>query len=239
MGEKTMKPLDVIGVIPARRGSKGIPGKNTVLLGGKPLVRWTIEAARGSRRLTNFLLSTDSTRIRRLGVRLGCPAPFLRPAYLATDRAGTLDVVRHAVRFHERRVGRPVDAVLVLQPTSPFRDSRDIDRAIELLAATPAADSVLSFQAVSHGHPNYLYRLGPRWARPLLARQSTPVTRQRLQPVFVRNGAIYLTRRSVLFSGRSLWGTRILPYLMPAGRSVNIDDLFDLRLARGLLCAHS
>ena len=230
-----MKSIYVLGVIPARGGSKGIRHKNRVPLGGKPLLRWTVEAAHRSRRLSAVLVSTDSPELRRLAERSGCPAPFLRPKALATDRARTLDVIRHAIEWHEADIGRPIDAVLVLQPTSPFRNAQDIDRCIELLARSPKADSVISFQDVAHAHPRYLYIVKSRWAVPLLHREKQGVPRQDFETVYVRNGAIYLARRATLFNGGSLWGRRILPYFMPPERSVNIDNPFDLRLAEGLL----
>jgi CMP-N,N'-diacetyllegionaminic acid synthase len=230
-----VNPLTVLAIIPARGGSKGIPKKNTILLGKKPLLRWTIDAARKSRLLTDMMLSTDSPRIRRLGIGWGCPAPFLRPKALATDKAGTLGVIQHAVRYYEAQSGKTVDAVLILQPTSPFRSSQDIDAAIRSLAGAPAADSVVSFQIVSHGHPNYLYRLERQWIKPYLGAKARIQPRQQFESVYVRNGALYLVRRSILMDHGSTTGKRILPYVMPAERSINIDDRFDLRIAEGLL----
>jgi len=232
-----MKRLTVLAVIPARGGSKGIPYKNIIPLGGKPLLRWTIDAARNSRLLTHVLLSTDSPRIRRLGQRWGCPAPFLRPKALATDHAKTLDVIRHAVSWHEQATGQKIDAVMALQPTAPFRTSQDIDAAIRLLAHSPHADSVVSFQPVGAAHPNYLYVPHGPWVMPFLGKRAKIQPRQVFSPVYIRNGAIYLARRATLMEQHSVIGRRVRPYMMPSERSVNIDERADLYLAEGLLRA--
>jgi CMP-N-acetylneuraminic acid synthetase len=164
-------------------------------------------------------------------VKLGGDVPFLRPAELATDHAETIDVVLHAMSAVEDEY----DAVMTLQPTSPFRVVDDIDTCIRLLAENPTADSVISVVAVGGHHParmKYLedgFLIDPTFCE---ARENQP--RQELRPMFIRNGAIYLTRSTTL-QVRSFKGKRSLGYEMPVERSVNIDEMHDLRFAESLL----
>lgn len=239
MGEKKItarKPDVILGVIPARGGSKGIPRKNIVSVNGKPLLAYTIEAARQSRGLTSFVLTTDSEEIRELGLELGAPAPYLRPAALGGDKVSTLDVVRHAVEMYEKKTGQTVTATVLLQPTAPLRETADIDASIDLLRRYPAAHSVVSFYEASHAHPNYMYELKKEWMKPFLGARAKPFApRQTFSPVYVRNGSLYATRRKTLFEKKSLAGDKIIPYIMPRERSVNIDTGFDLWLAERVL----
>ncbi|MFA5974901.1 MAG: acylneuraminate cytidylyltransferase family protein [Elusimicrobiota bacterium] len=228
----------ILAIIPARGGSKGIPHKNIKRLIGKPLLQYSIEAARKSRRLTDYMVSTDSRSIRAIALKLRCPTPFLRPHRLATDRASTLSVLQHAALFFERRTGLKVDAVMSLQPTAPLRTPEDIDRCIGLLQKYPRADSVVSFYVADNAHPNYMYVTTGPYVKPLLGKKATPFQRrQEFKPVLVRNGAIYLVRRHILFGASSLVGNKIIPYLMPRERSINIDHPFDFQLAAILLRA--
>jgi CMP-N-acetylneuraminic acid synthetase len=222
--------VKVLGVIPARGGSKAIPRKNIAPLGGRPLIDWSLKAAACSR-LDRVIVSTDDPEIRSITQQLGGDVPFLRPVEMATDDAETIDVILHAMTV----VGSGYDAVMVLQPTSPFRLSDDIDSCIDLLAEDPLADSVISVVAVGGHHParmKYLEHgvlVDPTFGE---LRENQP--RQELQPMFIRNGAIYLTRWKTLLE-RSFKGKRSLGYEMPVERSVNIDEFHDLRFAEWLL----
>jgi len=222
--------MRVLGVIPARGGSKAIPRKNIVELGGRPLIDWSLKVAKRSQ-LHRTIVSTDDPEIRDLAVKLGGDVPFLRPAEFATDHAETIDVVLHAMSAVEDEY----DAVMTLQPTSPFRVVDDIDTCIRLLAENPTADSVISVVAVGGHHParmKYLedgVLIDPTFCE---ARENQP--RQELRPMFIRNGAIYFTRSRTLRE-RSFKGKSSLGYEMPVERSVNIDELHDLRFAESLL----
>jgi len=224
--------MRVLGVVPARGGSKAIPGKNVADLGGRPLIAWTAEAARGSR-LTRTVLSTDDAHIAEVGRAVGLDVPFTRPAELATDSASSIDVAMHALDEVLRAGDDPYDAVMLLQPTTPFRTSADIDAAIVLLGAT-GADSVISVVDVGGHHPARMKRLdGDRLVDPPYAEAVENQPRQELEPLFIRNGAIYLTRADVLLT-RSFRGRDARALVMPAERSVNIDVPLDLLLARAI-----
>lgn len=226
--------MRVLGIIPARGGSKGIPGKNVRPLGGKPLLAWTAEAALAARRLSRVVLTTDDERIAEVGRACGLEVPFLRPAELARDETPTLPVLQHAVAELER-VGDRFDAVCLLQPTSPFRRPEDVDGCIELLE-TAGLDAVVSVLPVPPEHnPHWVwFRDGDGLLR-LATGEAEPIPRrQELPPAFHRDGAVYVTRRDVLMEENSLYGRRLGGYLMD-GRSVNLDTPADWERAERLV----
>lgn len=225
--------MKVLGVIPARGGSKGVPKKNVKLLGGKPLIAYSIEAARAAKRLTRVIVSTDDEEIAEVSRRWGADAPFLRPAELATDAAKAVPVIQHALEEMERRDDLVYDAVLMLQPTTPFRTGADIDRAIEILEKT-GADSVISVVDVEGHHPARMkYLEDGRLIDPDFCEAYENQPRQELRPMYLRNGMIYLTRREVMRSG-SFKGSDCRALIVETHRSVNIDTPLDFELAEFL-----
>src|SRR5258705_3977965 len=147
---------NVLGLIPARGGSKGVPGKNIRPLCGKPLLQYTAEAALVARHLSRVILSTDDEEIARVGERCGLQVPFLRPAQLAQDQTSMLPVVQHALTWLES-CGERFSAVCLLQPTNPLRRSEDIDGCIELFVREDA-DAVVTVLTVPHEHnPHWVY----------------------------------------------------------------------------------
>ena len=237
--------MKVLGIITARGGSKGIPGKNLKLLAGKPLLAYTVDTARRSGALDRVILSTDDEAIATAGRDLGCDVPFMRPLDLAHDDTPHLPVIQHATRWMEERVNYRPDAVMILQPTSPLRTAQDIVAAIELLDRS-GADSVLSVNEVpAHSHPMRTLRVDNA-GNAVLFVSGEPVRkrinrRQDLPPAWVMNGAIYACRTRLLFDAEpSLYGNRVVAYRMPAERSISIDDLEDWKAAeRAVLAARS
>lgn len=224
--------MRVLGVVPARGGSKSVPRKNIALLGGKPLIAHTLAAAAAAKRLARCVVSTDDAEIAETSRRHGGDVPFIRPAQLATDAALSLPVLLHALAAVEAAGDARYDAVMMLQPTSPLRAASDIDAAIELLESS-GADSVVSVADVGGTHPvrmkrileggrlvNYVDPDGPEDMRP----------RQALPPVYIRNGALYLSLRRVL-DGGLLVGKDCRAYVMPPSRSINVDGPADLAAA--------
>lgn len=215
-----------LGLIPARGGSKGVPRKNIRPVAGRPLITYTLAAAQGSRRLTDYLVSTDDEEI--AGVARQCGAVVLeRPPELAADETPMLPVVQHALAQGD------YDAVVILQPTAPLRTADDIDAALQILFET-GADSVVSVYQVDDHHPARMYRLqGNR----LMPYDTEPAgrLRQALPPVYHRNGAIYACWTRLVRAQQTLLGPDLRPYLMPRGRSINIDDELDLAFADFLL----
>jgi len=221
--------------VTARGGSKSIPRKNITPLLGKPLIAWTAEAARQSRRITRTVLSTDCEEIARAGRSCGLEVPFLRPAHLAGDETPTVPVLQDVVARLEAE-GERYDAILTLQPTNPLRLASDIDGAVELLERT-GADSVISFVEVGEKHPARMKSIGSdlRVIDPPFAERFEGLRRQELEPLYLREGSIYLTRRDVLMEQSSLKGNDCRAWLMPKERACNIDEPFDLEIAEFLL----
>lgn len=227
--------MRVLGIIPARGGSKGVPRKNIRLLAGKPLLAWTAEAALAAKRLTRVVLSTDDAEIAETGRRLGLEVPFLRPAELAQDHTPALPVAQHALAFVEAD-GDRYDAVCLLQPTNPLRRAEQIDGCIELLESS-LADSVATVLPVPHQYnPHWVFFPAADGSLRIATGEATPIPRRQDLPVcFHREGSVYLTRRGALVQGNSLYGARMMGYQVRAEESVNIDSPDDWQRAEAML----
>jgi CMP-N,N'-diacetyllegionaminic acid synthase len=225
--------MQVLGVIPARGGSKGIPDKNLRVVGGRPLLAYTADAVRASRRMAHAIVSTDSLAIADAARAIGLEVPFLRPPELADDDAPMLPVLQHALREMAHR-GRAADAVVLLQPTSPLRRAEHIDEAIAQLERT-GADSVVSVVEVPHQFsPASVMRLEDGRLRPYEA--GPTLTRRQDKPrVYARNGPAVLAVRAHVLEAGSLYGDDCRPYVMRLGDSLDIDTPDDLELAELLL----
>ncbi len=222
--------MRILGIIPARGGSKSIPRKNIKELGGKPLVVWTIEAAKEAQVLDRLVLTTDDEEIAGVGKRHGVEAPFLRPKELAEDYSPTLPVLQHAVSWLRENENYRPDAVMLLQPTAPFRQPRHIKEAAELFEKS-GADSMVSVVEIP-GH------LSPYWAvvandegwahlfsgdqikKRITRRQDFPRT------AYAHNGAIYLFKAELLFHPEepNLYGDKVKLYPMAKEYSINLDS---------------
>lgn len=222
----------VLGLITARGGSKGIPGKNIKPLAGKPLIAWTIEAARASKHLTRIIVSTDSEEIAAVSRAAGADVPFLRPAALAQDESTSIDVVRHAIETL-RAADEEYDYVMILQPTSPLRTAEDIDGAIKKMLET-RADSVMGMVRLSDFSRKKLKTIIDDRIQSLLADEGKTPTHRDDEAVYKRNAAIYLTKTYLLLAG-DLFGAVSRPYVMPRERSVDVNEPTDLALAEFFL----
>jgi CMP-N,N'-diacetyllegionaminic acid synthase len=228
----------VLAVVPARGGSKGVPRKNLREVGGRPLLAWTLDLGRAAAAagvVDRAVLSTDDPEIAALGRAEGADVPFERPADLARDTVKMAPVLRHAVLEMEAQGGARYDWVLLLQPTSPFRTLDDVRAAVEL-AATGGCDSVISVVQVFDVHPVLMKKIEGDALLPFCVPEPEGTRRQDYAPAaYMRNGAIYLTRRDVLVERGSIWGDVIRPYVMPEERSVSIDTELHLKLVDLLL----
>lgn len=219
--------MRVLGLVPARAGSKGVPGKNTKDLAGRPLLAWTAERALEAERLADVVLSTDDDALASLGRSLGLDVPFLRPADLATDSTPMLDVVDHAVRTLTAE-GRTYDAVCLLQPTSPARPPGLIDRCIDRLDEQTHPDgpwdSVVTMAPIpTEHHPSWAWVDAPEGGVVLaLGGVEPPPRRQELAAAYHRDGAVYVTRTDVLARG-SLYGDRVTTVVTDPALAVSID----------------
>ena len=215
----------VLGLITARGGSKGLPRKNPRLLGGKPLIAWTIEEAQNAVSLDRLILSSDDLEIIETARRHGCEVPFVRPAELATDSADSLAVVRHALAS----LGSSYDYVVLLQPTSPFRTAADIEGSLKLCheRGAPACVSVVEVSKT----PYWMFKRGENQKLvPLFAPELMPARRQDAPPVYALNGAVFVAKTGHLVDGGSFVAPETVAYVMDEARSVDIDTEDDLAL---------
>ncbi len=213
----------VLGLIPARGGSKGIPRKNVMPIAGKPLIAWTIEAALSARSIDRVVVTTDDAEIAELSRRHGADVPFLRPASLACDETPGIDPVLHALDMLPA-----YDMVVLLQPTSPLRSADDIDAAVAMAGASATVVSVTEAT-----HTDWIFPMDAA-GRLDIPHQPT-ARRQEMAKRYMLNGAIYVARYDVLRARRSFLEAGTLGYAMPAERSVDIDGPLDWRLAELLL----
>lgn len=215
----------VLAIIPARGGSKGIPGKNIRPLLGKPLIAWTIEEARKSTYIDRLILSSDDPQIIDAAQACGCEVPFVRPAALARDDTPGIAPVIHAV---QQLPG--YDYVALLQPTSPLRRAEDIDMCIRLCVEQNANSCVTVAEAEQH--PNWMYTLDAKGRMmPLLPDNDMYVRRQDLPPVYRLNGAVYVAKTDWLVAHNSFLADGVLASPMPQDRSIDIDSETDFQLA--------
>jgi len=222
-----------LGVIPARGGSKGLPGKNLRKLGALSLIGHAVASAREASWLTRFIVSTDSAEIAEEAKRHGAEVPFLRPAELATDQAGMLGVLQHAVRWLESSAGVRPDLIVTLQPTSPFRTGMEIDATIRKVADT-GADSAQTLAEASY-HPFFMKTLEGDRTVALFPDGHRYVRRQDAPPVYQPSGAVYVTRYSTLMAQGHILGEDNRGIVMDFEASVNIDTEWDFLLAELLL----
>jgi CMP-N-acetylneuraminic acid synthetase len=184
--------------------------------------------------LLGIVVSTDSPSIAEVAARPGVTC-LQRPVELASDTAPTHPVLVHALRAFEADQGGTVDAVLLLQPTSPLRSTQDISNSIEQFISHQPADSLISCYDGSACHPEIMYRMDQGRLVPWMGAQRPPKRRQDFEPVFVRNGSIYITSRALLLDQGRIVGDTPLAHVMPRNRSVNIDEPDDLGLAEYLI----
>ena len=227
--------MKVLGIIPARGGSKGVPRKNIRLLNGKPLLAYTAEAALRAKKLSRIFLTTEDEEIAAVGKSYGLEVPFLRPANLALDTTPTLPVILHTVESIEA-TGEIFDAICLLQPTNPLRRAEDIDNCIEMLEMSDA-DSIISVLPVPHEYnPKWVYWRDESGSMRLsTGDREPPPRRQELPAAFHREGSIYVTRRAVIEIYGNLYGEKVRGYETRVENSINIDTLHDWTMAEVLI----
>lgn len=226
--------MNILGVIPARAGSKGVKGKNIRLLNGKPLIHYSIEAAMASH-LSDFIISTDCENIKSICDSISDNTPFIRPASLAQDNSKSIDVVLHAIKFYESIKNTRIDAVMLLQPTCPSRTEKDINTCISLFESSDC-DSVISVCEVDGNHPARMKYLDPNnyLIDPPFAEKYENQPRQELEKLYIRNGSIYLTKREIVLK-KSFKGEKSLGHIMNPSQSINIDTELDFKFAEYLM----
>lgn len=228
--------MNTLALVLARAGSKGVPGKNVKILGDKPLIAYTIEAALKSRGVDKVVVSTDCPQIAEIAKRHGAEVPFLRPAHLADDKATSLATMKHALLWLEQNQSYHPDAVLLLQPTSPFRQSWQIDESLEIFQESKK-DSIIGVQEVNDKHP--MWAVQDSTDLTWYIQGQRPNRRQDLPKAYTLNGAIYISKADYFRAARDPMPAYnekdAVIYPMNAVTSLDINEPIDFALAKTLL----
>nr|WP_294925837.1 acylneuraminate cytidylyltransferase family protein [uncultured Flavobacterium sp.] len=227
--------MRIVAIIPARGGSKGVPGKNIKLLNGKPLLEYTSEIALKSKYLTEIILSTEDDVITEVGKGLGLKIPFKRPAELALDTTPTIDVIIHALEWYKKQ-NIFFDAVCLLQVTSPFRTVDFLDKAVEKFIEKDA-DSLVSVQQVPHEYnPHWTFEENDQGNLKIATGEIEIIKRRQELPIaYHRDGSIYIVKTKVVLEQHSLYGNSTAFIESEPNYYVNIDTLEDWRKAEEMI----
>jgi CMP-N,N'-diacetyllegionaminic acid synthase len=226
----------ILAVVAARGGSKGLPRKNIKILGGKPLIVWTIEMALKSNYLDKIIVSTDDQEIAAIARGSGAEVPFLRPDELSSDRANSIDVVEHAINFM-RGKGDLFDYIALLEPTSPLRKDVDIDEAIETLVnARDNADSLVSLGKIVLEHPWLAKSVNERgYMMSFIENAEKVARRQERKDAYFPYGVIYLSSISSMLQNRTFYTERTIPFFIERWQCYEIDDICDFIAVEAIL----
>jgi CMP-N-acetylneuraminic acid synthetase len=228
----------VLGIVPARGGSKGVPGKNVRLLAGRPLLDYTATSARESGVIDRIVLSTDTEEIAEVGRRAGLEVPFLRPAALAQDDTPMLPVVQHVISTLSSSEGWTPEIIVLLQPTSPLRRPWHVRDAVTLLRETKADSVVTVVELPRHLSPDYVMRIEDDVLRPFLPDGARVTRRQDARAAYSRDGTVYACWRKTIDRFGSIYGDRCHPLIVSASDSLSIDTLDDWAEAERRLAGH-
>lgn len=226
------KNKSLIGFVPARGGSKEIPGKNIISLAGKPLIQYTIETALRSKYLDTVVISTDSNEIAQIAEQCGARAPFLRPPELSSDTAKTIDAVLHTINTLASR-NEQYDALVLLQPTQPFRNHQHVDEAIEHFFDS-GMQSLASVCRVKE-HPVLMRTINSQNQLSPICKSNSTIRRQEFEAVYKVNGAIYINAIDPQLNEQTSLNDNVIPYIMERDASVDIDTFDDLQFAEELI----
>lgn len=234
--------MEILGIIPARGGSKGIPRKNIRLLVGKPLIVWTIEECKKSKLLTRVIVSTDDEEIAHVARNAGVEVPFLRPKEISGDLSTDVEFLTHALNWLEQHEQYEPEIILRLPPTSPLRTAAHIDEGIQTLLDLPQADAVRPIvEAPKHPYKMWRMEEGTPYLLPFLPKSFTGMDepyngpRQLLPKVYIHTGAMDIMRVHTIRELKSTSGKKLGYFFMKPEDSVNIDSEIDFLLAEGLL----
>ena len=230
-----MKIDNTLIVVPARSGSKGVKNKNMYLVNGKPLIGYTFKLLKEID--CDYCISTDDSNIIDYAKELDLDISFIRPQYLAGDTTKMLDVLIHSILQMENLLSKNYQNILLLQPTAPLRNVDDIHNCVNLMR-DKQPDSVISVNKVDSHHPILMKKISNGYLKPYCIEEKEGTRRQDYKPdAFMRNGAIYLTKRDLIINEKSIWGDKIMPYIMEQNKSVSIDNLIDFKVLESIIKA--
>jgi len=225
---------NVVALIPARGGSKGIPNKNIKTINGKPLIAYSIEFALSSKKIDRVIVSTDNQKIADIAKKYGAEVPFLRPSNLATDSAPMYGTVKHLIDFLSYSKCK-YKFLALLQPTSPMRLKKDFHAALNMIKDDTTIDSIVSLEELpKHLSPEFLMRINNGQIYPYIKSAKNIFRRQDVSSAFIRSGQFYISRISSLSDENTIYGNKSLPYITNH-KAVNLDTLEDWELAKKLI----
>lgn len=229
--------MNILAIIQARGGSKGIPGKNIKPLLGKPLIAWTIEAAKKSKLVTRVIVSTDDEKIAAIARAAGAEVPFVRPAELAADQAKSIGLLQHALRWLKENENYRADAVVQLKPTNPLRTADHIDQCVREFLKDPGLDAVITIVKVPI-HPLKMWRLDDNdYLTPFVPeavfgiKESAKAPRQTLPEAFGNNSCVHVINPKTILEKNSSIGTKVKGVVLTREESINIDEPLDFQIA--------
>ena len=231
-----IKGKSILCVIPARAGSKGLPGKNIKELCGKPLVAWPIEAAKKSSSIDKIVVSTDSQDIARIAKSFGASVPFIRPGKLTQDTSTTFSVIEHAIGFFKKQ-NTKFDYIVCLEPTSPLTAGSDVDVALNMLEKNrKIADSIVGVSRVENAHPVFDARINDQGLiSPYQGDEFKFYHRQDIEELYYFEGSLYISDTNVLLKEKSFYHNRTLPYKVPRWKALEIDEMVDFICADAII----
>lgn len=226
---------NILAIIPARGGSKGLQRKNILPLAGKPLIAWTIEQAKQSKYIGKVVVSTEDHEIAEISKKYGAEVPFFRPVDLATDESKTIDVIFHALDWFEKN-GKMFDILILLEPTSPLRDNNDLDNAIELFIQNiKNCDSLVSVGEVHLENPYIMKVIEKDYVKPFIETENSFNQRQQLPKTYFPYGVIYLSKVGALRKHKKFYQDKTIPYFIKRWQNYEIDDLYDFICIESIL----
>jgi CMP-N,N'-diacetyllegionaminic acid synthase len=230
--------LQILALIPARQGSKRIANKNIKPLNGKPLIAYTIEAAKNSKHINRLIVSTDSEAIASVGRTYNAEVPFLRPDEISAADSTEMEFLDHALTWLKKNERYEPDIIVLLYPTSPFRKAASIDNAIELFLAHPEADSLRSIKKCSE-HPYKMWGIEAEYLKPFVkntgGKDMYTLSYHLLPEVYVQNASIYIMKTSTIKDKHSPTGDIIIPFVMDEMESIDINNPIDFEFAEMMM----
>jgi len=223
-------------VIPARGGSKRLPGKNILPLLGKPLIFWSIEAAKKSKYIDRCIVSTDDKEIANIAKSYGCDVPFIRPKEMSLDNTPSYPFMEHAIKFFIKDHIH-FDYFVLLEPTSPLRETEDIDSALEKLNSNRnIADAIVGVSKVESTHPVFDVKINSGGLiEPYIGSKFQIFRMQNIEPLYFKEGSVYISSVNVLLEKKTFYHERTLPYIFSRWKSIEIDEMIDFIYAETIL----
>ena len=223
----------ILGIITARSGSKGLKNKNILKVNNRPLLYWPIKAFKGSQYIDNFIISTDSKKYQKISKKYGCEAPFLRPKNIAKDNTMSFEVIKHAINFFKKKKIF-YDYFVLLEPTSPLTDSKDVDACIKKLIYNKKAKALVSVSKNINMHPEYNYEVDKKKFLKI-KKNFIPRRRQKLNNFYFLDGSIYISEINSYLKKKTFYHSQTLANIMPKIKSFEIDDYIDLVCVNSLM----